>query len=451
MVMAPTLPTMSPPVDRIQRAGAKVQTKSDGSIDILPASGKNVTIGGHLLRNTTGQDMGTGSARWNKLYIIDIDASDLVQGVAISGISYGVFGASAATTGVLRIPNNQFITARNAANTGDMQLIGANSSNQISLPGTVSVGGSILTSTDNAYDIGASGANRPRNAYLAGSVELGGDAVLLRDAANTLALRNGTNPQAFRAYNTFTDTSNYERGGLRWSSNILELFTEAAGTGTARGIAVLSATDRFELVMTGTDALRGLTSTQYYNTDANVAAIVSAQRARGTRSAPAAVQANDSIGAFSFRGHDGSAFAGSARIHAFAAENWTSTAHGTYLDVYTTANGSTTTTARWRVTAAGDFYAVTDNAYDIGASGDNRPRNAYLAGFVQAASELRAAGSGTGVAGHISYTGSENTGVARSTGVGTIKFADTVNRDNAGFIKVMIGTTAYYIPVFTAN
>lgn len=39
-------------------------------------------------------------------------------------------------------------------------------------------------------------------------------------------------------YNTYTDASNYERGFFRWNSNVLEIGTEAAGTGTARNISL---------------------------------------------------------------------------------------------------------------------------------------------------------------------------------------------------------------------
>lgn len=61
------------------------------------------------------------------------------------------------------------------------------------------------------------------------------------EAANTLALRNGTNAQAFRLYNTYTDASNYERGFIRYSSNRLDIGHEAAGTGTQnRVIRILS-------------------------------------------------------------------------------------------------------------------------------------------------------------------------------------------------------------------
>ncbi len=64
------------------------------------------------------------------------------------------------------------------------------------------------------------------------------DVQLLRDAANTLAQRNGTNPQIFRIYNTFTDASNYERLTFSFASNIPTIQPEAAGTGTGRILAL---------------------------------------------------------------------------------------------------------------------------------------------------------------------------------------------------------------------
>lgn len=64
------------------------------------------------------------------------------------------------------------------------------------------------------------------------------DVVLARDAAATLAQRNGTNPQAFRVYNTYTDASNYERARFAWVSNTLIIGTEAAGTGNNRAILI---------------------------------------------------------------------------------------------------------------------------------------------------------------------------------------------------------------------
>lgn len=63
-----------------------------------------------------------------------------------------------------------------------------------------------------------------------------GDAKLYRDAANTLALRNSTNAQAFNIYNTYTDASNYERVTLGWSGNIFSISPNANGTGSTRVI-----------------------------------------------------------------------------------------------------------------------------------------------------------------------------------------------------------------------
>lgn len=46
----------------------------------------------------------------------------------------------------------------------------------------------------------------------------------------------------------------------------------------------------------------------------------------------------------------------------------------------------TNDTARFNFNSSGHFLASTDNTYDIGASGATRPRNIYVAGFVNAAS-----------------------------------------------------------------
>ena len=69
------------------------------------------------------------------------------------------------------------------------------------------------------------------------------DTRLFRDAADTLAQRRGANGQTYRLYNTFTDASNHERGFMRWSSNVLQIGTEAAGTGTARTVEFPSTTN----------------------------------------------------------------------------------------------------------------------------------------------------------------------------------------------------------------
>lgn len=49
-------------------------------------------------------------------------------------------------------------------------------------------------------------------------------------------VRNGTTATKVEVYNTFTNASNYERGKFTWNANVLEIGTEAAGTGGARAL-----------------------------------------------------------------------------------------------------------------------------------------------------------------------------------------------------------------------
>ena len=141
------------------------------------------------------------------------------------------------------------------------------------------------------------------NASLSGSINFNSDTYLTRDAANTLAQRNGANAQTLRVYNTYTDASNYERGFLGWISNRLDLSTENLGTGGARAIGI-----------------RGKT--------------------------------------------------------------------GVYLS-------GDAATFHWFVNTNGHFLAYTDNTYDIGASGANRPRNIFTAADIFSGRHLAAAASGS--------------------------------------------------------
>lgn len=65
------------------------------------------------------------------------------------------------------------------------------------------------------------------------------DTRLYRDAAYTLAQRNGANAQSNPIYNNYTDASNGEWGfGCDWktTANVCTIGTKANGTGTVRGI-----------------------------------------------------------------------------------------------------------------------------------------------------------------------------------------------------------------------
>jgi hypothetical protein len=63
------------------------------------------------------------------------------------------------------------------------------------------------------------------------------DVLLYRDAANTLALRNGTTSQQFRAYNT-TGTNSGEFGLFGWQNNNLIIGSQATNSGILRNITI---------------------------------------------------------------------------------------------------------------------------------------------------------------------------------------------------------------------
>lgn len=69
------------------------------------------------------------------------------------------------------------------------------------------------------------------------------DLITAREGAGILGIRNGTSPSEFRIYNTFTDTSNYERAYGRWSGNVFTIGTEGAGTGTNRVLQIMFGTN----------------------------------------------------------------------------------------------------------------------------------------------------------------------------------------------------------------
>jgi hypothetical protein len=96
-------------------------------------------------------------------------------------------------------------------------------------------------------------------ALAAGGADAGSspDIFLTRDAADTLAQRRSTNPQAFRVYNSYTDGSNFERGFVAWDTNVLKIGTQAAGTGTARSVQIIGGPEPKLIGSTLVDLVQG--------------------------------------------------------------------------------------------------------------------------------------------------------------------------------------------------
>lgn len=86
------------------------------------------------------------------------------------------------------------------------------------------------------------------------------------------------------------------------------------------------------------------------------AASLAFRRANGTAASPTAVQSGNTIGAIQTLGYAATDYSAATRasINVAAEENWTDTAQGTRWTFTTTALGTTTTTERVRITAAGN-------------------------------------------------------------------------------------------------
>ena len=87
--------------------------------------------------------------------------------------------------------------------------------------------------------IGILGSSNARHGSLLISAS---NAILLESTDDIVEQYRTTNAQTYRLYNTYTDASNYERAYLRWASNVLEIGTEGAGTGSEKPVRITAAT-----------------------------------------------------------------------------------------------------------------------------------------------------------------------------------------------------------------
>lgn len=182
------------------------------------------------LLNLTGTWNTTGIANGIRLNITDTAsaATSLLADLQVGGVSrFNIDKAGHAYFGVSASASDPIIRAAATPNASSSGIC------YINTGWLFNAGGAICGNI-------SSGGMQAGQFGLAASIGGSSDVILTRDAANTLALRNGTNAQAFRLYNTFTDASNFERAFMRWNSNTLQIGTEAGGTGAARDISIIN-------------------------------------------------------------------------------------------------------------------------------------------------------------------------------------------------------------------
>jgi len=179
---------------------------------------------GNIQYNNAGQLAGTGDLN------VDLNWTDPL--VTYTGLKVNVTDTGSAA----------------GSNLLDLQVNGA-SRFAVTDTGFTSIATGALpcTLTQNNNTLTLSGTGNVLSANLAsfalvqlastGTLNLGNSSFLRNDGANNLiAQRNGANAQTYRLYNTYTDASNYERLSFNWDTNVFKIKSEAAGTGTVRGI-----------------------------------------------------------------------------------------------------------------------------------------------------------------------------------------------------------------------
>lgn len=104
-----------------------------------------------------------------------------------SPLAFNPGNAPPATTGLIRLPNNQTIVGRNAANSGDVPIIGVDASNRVSLAGgqtTINSTGTLVTNGNLGVGVSPSYPADINGACHASSFPTSSDERLKRDVEN---------------------------------------------------------------------------------------------------------------------------------------------------------------------------------------------------------------------------------------------------------------------------
>jgi len=95
---------------------------------------------------------------------------------------------------------------------------------------------------------------------------------------------------------------------------------------------------------------------------------ISSRRSDGTRASKTALATSDALASFTGEGYDGTAYTsgGAVAINFTASQTWTNAAHGTYINMFTVPNGTTTLTEAMRIQNSGGVSIGTTTDPGIG-------------------------------------------------------------------------------------
>ncbi len=357
------------------------------------------TLGGTVTSN--GQSFSGTIANLGTVTTVDLNGGT-IDGTIIGGAvpAAGTFTTAAATTGNITTVNATTVDATNIEVTNLKAKDGTAAGSIADATGVVTLASSVLTTTD--INAGTIDGTTQASGTINGPIAAGG--TWTAAAAWTLP--------AFTLGGTVTSNGQSFSGTI---ANLGTVTTADINGGTIDGTAIGGAsqsTGLFTALGAGTPANETGTVVHFRQASGEFAlfdtfaqnANFSLRRANGTVGTPTALADGDLIGAYAWRGHDGSAFTfAKARIDAYANGAWTGSATGADIAFLVTNPSGTTITEKLRLTGDGRLYgkslhnnagAVTGTTNQYVASGTYTPEltsitNVYGTPAAQASQWMR--------------------------------------------------------------
>lgn len=338
-------------------------------------SGKQIefVVGGFEQANVVARMIDDTGFRLTKKPIIFADGTSqntAAESASFSQQAFATANSAAANTVYLQTINNNQNT--NITNTNTLALAAygkANAEGTINTTQNTNIAAantfafmasfaanSAGTTANSGLDLAGAAFNKANNALantsgiFAGNLQLTGNLIAQGIQSTTGAISTGNlivNGTSTLIGNVTMNANTYMTGTVTVNSTMVlanSLFspTQAALTITASGTTATPVNDGYMIHISGKNGVPSRIITDSYGTGAY--SVYASRTARGTVTAPTAVQANDIIGRFSANGYGNTKFQtfGTGRIDFVAAENFTDASTPTQIQFFNCPPGSNT-------------------------------------------------------------------------------------------------------------